>query len=389
MRIKLILLSTILAVMVMQGCRNSAEQKVSIRGTFTNLPTTKLYIYQVLPMSKPLVDSVTTDAAGSFNITLPVKQAGYYTVSRDAANEITLVVEPGEKITLKVDGSAMRKTYTVEGSEGSKLYAGYVSFTNTNLQKVDSLSKIFTESREKPDFMAIKRRLDTTYMTIFEDQKSKVSSFVSSHLNSLASMLVISENFGPNQVLSEKSHPDLYLKLDSALMLAYPENSLVNTFHQHMLTFKAEMADIRAHDSLLKPGMPAPEIVLNDSKGQEIKFSSLKNRIKLLYFWSSWNAESRQMNSKLTTLYSQYYSRGFTIYAVSVDTDHELWQNACSLDRITSWIQVIDPKGLASEYSKTYGVRSIPSLILVGKDGKIIARNPQIEELDGLIRKNI
>lgn len=388
MKVKFLFYLIMPALLAFQACKNSTKETVTINGAFTNLPSTQLYIYQVLPSSKPLVDSVTTDVSGNFSKSFSVKQAGYYTLFRNAANEITLVVSPGEKITMKGDGQAMRKTYTVEGSAGSKLYAEYNYFTNANLQKVDSLSAIFAESRENPDFMAIKNGLDSAYMHIFNDQKEKVISFVNNHLNSLASLLLISENFGPNQLLTQKSHPDLFLKLDSTLILTYPENSLLLKFHQRLLALRAEIADIKMHDSLMQPGMYAPDIILNDAKGKQIKFSSLKKRLKIVYFWSSSDAESRQMNMKLSTLFSKYYTRGFMIYGISVDTDPVLWQNAYLIDR-TMWIQVNDPKGLASEYSKTYGVRAIPYLVLVGKDGKIIARNPDFEELEGLIKKNI
>jgi hypothetical protein len=329
-----------------------------------------------------------TDAKGNFNINIIVKQAGFYKLSLNAKNEIVLVVSPGENIVVKGDGTNIRKTYTVDGSADSRLYAEYIGFTNLNLEKVDSMSRIFAESQERPDFVALKKSLDSAYLQVFNDQKEKVISFVTNHLNSLASLLVISENFGPNQMLTEKSHPDLFLKLDSTLMLTYPENTMLNKLHQRLLTLRAEIADRKMHDRLMQPGMYAPEIILKDAKGKQIKFSSLKNRVRLVYFWSSWDAESRQMNMKLLTLFNNYYTRGFMIYGVSVDTDPVLWQNACLIDR-TMWIQVNDPSGLASEYSKTYGVRAIPYLVLVGKDGKIIARNPEFDELEELIQKNI
>jgi peroxiredoxin len=388
MRTKLFLFIILTGLWILNSCKTSSEGKVNLSGTFSNIPSTKLYIYQLLPDSKPLIDSVKTDAEGNFTIAFVVKQAGFYTLSLNAANEITLVVAPGENIILKGDGTKMRKTYTVEGSVDSKLYAEYVKFTNSNLEKVDSMSRIFAESRERSDFIAQKHRLDSAYLLVFNDQKEKVTSFVTDHLNSLASLLAISENFGPNKLLNEKSHPDLFLKLDSTLMLTYPENSLLNKFHQRLLTLRAEIADTKMHDSLMQPGMYAPDIALNDVKGKQIKFSSLKNRVRLVYFWSSTNAESRQMNMKLSSLFSKFYTRGFMIYGVSVDTDPLLWQNAYLLDR-TMWIEVNDPKGLASEYSKTYGVRTIPYMVLVGKDGKIIARNPEFEELEELVQKNI
>jgi thiol-disulfide isomerase/thioredoxin len=276
----------------------------------------------------------------------------------------------------------------VEGSKDSKLYSEYNKFTSSNLNKVDSLSRIFAESKANPDFIKIKKQLDSTYLGIFNDQKEKVVAFVNNHLNSLASLLIISNNFGPNPLISEQSHPELFLKLDSAFFAAYHENSLVNTFHLRMLEFKAKRADDAEHDKFLKPGMPAPEISLSNTSGKEIKLSSMHGKLTLLYFWSSWNALCRQTNMNLATIYTQYHNRGFEIYAVSIDTDADLWKKSYMLDK-AYWVQVNDPKGLESGYSKKYAVKAIPYMILIGKDGKIIARDPVFGELEALIKKNL
>jgi len=378
----------LLVLLGMQGCKFISEDNVTISGTITNLPDKKLLIYQVLPAGKPLIDSVSTDANGSFTVSLTIEKAGYYTLMRNSADEITLVISPGENIVLNADGSNLRNTYTVAGSKDSELLAVFNRFTMANLRQVDSLSEVFTESRMKPDFQLIKNSLDSAYMQIFNNQKAKVIEFINEYPGSLASLLVISENFGPNPLLSEKTHPELYLKLDSALMLAHPENSLVNSLHLRMLDFRAEMDDMKVRDSLLKPGMPAPEIVLPNSTGKEISLSSLKGKLVLVYFWSSWNALSRQTNMNLSTLYNKFHSRGFEIYAVSVDSDADLWQKACLIDR-AYWVNVIDTKGLASDFSKTYGVRELPDMILVAGDGTIIARHPEFNELESLLKTNL
>ncbi len=388
MKFRSLFIIILLGISVLQGCKNTSGDKVTISGTFTNLPSMQLYIYQLLPASKPLIDSVTTDASGNFSISFPVKKAGYYSLTRNADNEITLVVSPGEVITLQADGNAMRNTYSVEGSKDSKIYWEYTNFTNANLAKVDSLSEAFAAFRNNPGFNLVKQQLDSAYFDIFNQQKEHVISFVHTHLNSLASLLVISENFGPNPLLSEKTQPELFLKLDSVLFRAYPENSLVNTFHVRMLSFRAEQADIKAHDKILMPGLDAPEITLPNTSGKEIKLSSLKGKLTLIYFWSSWNALCRQTNMNLTPVYSRYHSRGFEIYAVSIDSDPDLWLKAYMLDK-AYWIQVIDTKGLQSEYCKTYAVRAIPKMMLIAKNGKIIARDPEFGELESLIKKNI
>lgn len=388
MKVRFNFILILFVIWLFQGCKSISEDKVKVHGNFTNLPETWLYIYQVLPESQPLIDSVSTDASGNFSITFPVKNAGFYLLKRNADNEITLIIAPGEDITLTGNGNSLRNTYTVEGSKDSKLYSEYNQFTATNLTKVDSLSRIFAESQSNPDFIHIKKQLDSTYLGIFNNQKEKVVSFVNNHPNSLTSLLVISSNFGPNPLLSEQSYPELFLKLDSALFQVYPENSLVNTFHSRMLDFKAKMTDAREHDKILKAGMPAPEISLPNAAGKEIKLSSMHGKLTLVYFWSSWNALCRQTNMNLASIYTTYHDRGFEIYAVSIDSDTDLWKKSYMLDK-AYWIQVNDPLGLESDYCKTYAVKAIPMLILVGKDGNIIARDPVFGDLTGLIKKNL
>jgi thiol-disulfide isomerase/thioredoxin len=388
MKVKFNFILILLIIWLFQGCKSISGDKVSVHGTFINLPKSWLYIYQVLPASQPLIDSVSTDASGNFSISFPVKKAGFYLLKRNAENEITLIIAPGEDITLTGNGNSLRNTYTVEGSKDSKLYSEYNQFTAINLTKVDSLSRIFVESQANPGFIHIKKQLDSIYLGIFNNQKDKVVLFVNNHPNSLTSLLVISSNFGPNPLLSEQSHPELFLKLDSALFRAYPENSLVNTFHLRMLDFKAEMADAKEHDKILKPGMPAPEISLPNAAGKEIRLSSTHGKLSLVYFWSSWNALCRQTNMNLASIYTTYHELGFEIYAVSIDSDADLWKKSYMLDK-AYWIQVNDPKGLESGYCKTYAVKAIPMLILVGKDGNIIARDPLFGDLAGLIKKNL
>jgi len=370
------------------ACHSVSEDLVTIEGTFSNTPVEPVYVYQLLPASKPLIDSIFTDAAGNFSISLQVKQPGFYTLKLRNGQEITLVLAPRQNITLSGNGQNLRNSYRVEGSEDSKLFAEYQRFTNANLSRVDSLSKVFADNRENKDFARLKLRLDSAYLQIFNQQKESVAGFVQKHLKSLASLLVISENFGPNPVLSEKTHPELYLQLDSALFHVYPDNSFVNTFHLRMLSFKAEQAEIKKHDDQLKPGMPAPEIALPDVSGKTIKLSSFKGKLTLVYFWNSWNALSRQTNINLTPIYTRNHDRGFEIFAVSVDQDTDLWKRAYMLDK-AYWIQVIDTSGLNSEYCRTYAVKSLPKLMLIGKDGRIIAHNPPFGELEEMIRKNL
>jgi len=388
MRSKVYICIILLGLTILQGCKNASPESATIEGSFTHLADTWLYIHQLLPTGRPIIDSVQSDASGHFSITIPVKQTGYFSLKRDSKNEIILIAAPGDVLKMSGDGNQMQSSCAFEGSKDSEFYSKYLQFTNENLLKVDSLSQIFTASRTNPDFALVKDKLDAAYLQIFDNQKQSVISFISGHPSSLASLLVISNDFGPNPVLTERENPDLFIKLDSALMTAYPDNSLVNTFHLRILDLKAELSDHMKYDTLITPGKSAPDVQLRNQNGMEVKLTSTRGKLTLVYFWSSWNALSRQTNMNLTRIYKQYHESGFEIYAVSIDSDQELWKKACLLDK-AYWIQVNDPKGLGSDYCKTYGVRAIPKMLLISKQGSILSADVSYGNLELLVKRNL
>ena len=211
MQYKIYIFILFLSFLTLQGCHSGPGDSVTIQGSLTNTVVEPLYFYQLLPAAKPLVDSSFTDGSGKFSITLPVKQSGFYTLKLRNGQEITLVLAPHQNITITGNGQDLQNSYRVNGSKDSELYAEYQRFTNANLKQVDSLSEVFAQNRENKDFARLKPRLDEAYLQIFNRQKESVAGFVKKNLNSLASLLVISEDFGPNPVLSENTQPGLFL----------------------------------------------------------------------------------------------------------------------------------------------------------------------------------
>ena len=74
------------------------------------------------------------------------------------------------------------------------------------------------------------------------------------------------------------------------------------------------------------------------------------------------------------------HDQGFEILGVSLDTDKTKWLQAIDDDQL-NWHQVSDLKGWKNEVAELYGVRAIPTNILVDKDGIIVRKNLRGEEL--------
>jgi len=103
----------------------------------------------------------------------------------------------------------------------------------------------------------------------------------------------------------------------------------------------------------------------------------------LLDFWASWCAPCRKGNPHLLELYERYRSRGLEIIGVSDDDSKpEAWKKAVEKDGIGVWKHVL--RGLkrtanggydnSEDKSKSYGIHTLPTKILIDPTGKIIGR---------------
>ena len=130
-------------------------------------------------------------------------------------------------------------------------------------------------------------------------------------------------------------------------------------------------ADAQYATELLKQGTVAPDFKLNTLDGKPFKLSKLKGKYVVLDFWASWCPDCRKDAPNLVRMYQEFHSRGVEFVGVSFDTDVAAWKNGIAKYNIP-YMQVSELKKFHdTNISKVYGVRWIPSMYLIGKDGKV------------------
>jgi pimeloyl-ACP methyl ester carboxylesterase/peroxiredoxin len=131
-------------------------------------------------------------------------------------------------------------------------------------------------------------------------------------------------------------------------------------------------ADAKYATNLLPAGTAAPDFSLKTPEGKLFKFSKMKGKYVVIDFWASWCPDCRKDAHNLVRMYDEFHRRGVEFIGVSFDTDVNAWTDGIDLYHIP-YMQVSELKKFHdTDISKAYGVKWIPSMYLIGKDGKVI-----------------
>lgn len=361
--------------------KKAGSNEVVIKGKIANAKDKLLLLEELSPRNIKVIDSSHIEKDGSFFFKFKPKETGFYVLHSAKSDYITLVVEKGETVTVNADATKLDKDYTVKGSKASELLKQYYDYTNLNYKKIDSLANIFKQSQNKQDFSNIRNQLDSAFAVIFLDQQNFSRKLIESNLNSLASLIIINQRFGPHTLFTEENDFPLFEKLDKGLSATYPNNTNTADHRQRISDYKRKQTEEKIAKQKTNIGAQVTDISLPDPSGKKVALSSLKGKIVLLDFWAGWCAPCRQENANLVKVYRKFKSKGFEIYGVSLDKTKEMWTNAISTDGIT-WIQVSDLQYWESPAAKLYGVKAIPASFLIDKQGKIIAKDLRGKELE-------
>jgi len=117
--------------------------------------------------------------------------------------------------------------------------------------------------------------------------------------------------------------------------------------------------------TLLKP---APPIKFRSLQGNPVILERLKGKVVLLDFWATWCGPCVSEMPAVIELYRQYQGENFEIIGISLDKKlNDL--NAFIEKNNMTWPQYFDGKGWDNRYAKILGIKSIPTTVLIDKNG--------------------
>lgn len=140
----------------------------------------------------------------------------------------------------------------------------------------------------------------------------------------------------------------------------------------------------------LKVGEAAPDFSLQDLTNRTVTLSSLRGEhVVLLDFWATWCGPCKMAMPSLQALQDEFKERGLEILSVNQGEPAEQVRNFISRKKYTFHVVLDQAQAIGSKY----GVRGIPTLVVVDKRGLVqwlhVGYSPDTSDLHQLLQRLI
>lgn len=122
--------------------------------------------------------------------------------------------------------------------------------------------------------------------------------------------------------------------------------------------------------------------------GTTLSLNAYRGRVVLIQYWATWCEPCKLDMAMVKQLQAKYAKQGFVVIGVDLDGDRALADNYVRANPMP-WKQMYEPGGLDSRLAQELGIITLPTMILVDREGKVLNRNIHAGELDEELGKRL
>jgi thiol-disulfide isomerase/thioredoxin len=124
-----------------------------------------------------------------------------------------------------------------------------------------------------------------------------------------------------------------------------------------------------------------------DLSGEPVDLASYRGKVVLVQYWATWSDSAKNDMPALKQLVAKY-AGSFAVIGVSVDSNAKTLKGYLAENPLP-WPQIFEEGGQDSRPANALGIITVPTMILVDAQGKVVNRNIQAAELDAELKKLI
>lgn len=344
-------------------------QNFQLQVSLRNAQPCTFYLYRLSNKESPtLVDSFQNtqlDAKFTLSDPEPWKEV-FYQLSIPNLRSSLYFIADAPSIQTEIDG-VTPQTYTTTGSKGSSA-----------LQKLQHIQNPFQDSltilnNKINNKIGDQATLVAAFDLLSQQMKANHFHFADTTTSPLAALFVTQQlDFGKDRA----RHKAFITRLEKR----FPKHPRLTSFIQKTKDFLALFeVEYQIGDSL-------PTASFVDRNGEAHIPAQWKGKYYLLEFWSSYCGPCLFNLEQKKAVYQKYHPKGFNMLAFSLDEDQVMLNSSLQKGQYP-WPVVADLKGWGSQAVNTYKIDSIPFNILVGSNGKVMAKNVDAKSLEDFLKR--
>lgn len=347
----------LLSLTLLLSCNRDTVYTVSIQGELEGIKYGTAYLRTFGEKDSFLLASAIEKGRFVLEGVLPEK--GRYTLQIN--RKVLYLFLDGEKIQLKGDYKQLNNS-DVKGSLANELEQEFYSLLEENYQKeFRELQAIYREIIQQEDQHAADDVM-SQMLKLDEKRYVLVRDFIKTHPDNIFSIFLANTEIKG----SYEKGKELYALLSPSMQQTAQGREV------------KQQVDELAVSALW---VPCPEIQAETELGELVVIDSLKGNFVVLDFWASWCGPCRQEMKNLRILHKEFAAKGVRFVSISFDDSVEKWKEACEEEQIP-WMSLHDKNGWKnSKIRKAMGIQFIPFIVLLDRDGNIIAKNIRRNQL--------
>ena len=360
-------------IIVLAGC--NTDQKVSIRGTVSNGEGALLVLQRLDVNSIIDVDSTRVDNKEQFSFKLSLDHPELLILKNENGELINLLPAPGEQVTVNSAYEEFGSAYSIGNSEESEKIRDLVLTLNSTRHKMDSIAEAISafEDPESPQM----KLLQSAYQQAYVQQKRFTIRFIIENPSSLSSVYALYQKLYDELYIMNDPNDLQYFKfVADTLKLYHPDASLTKSLIADIESRERQYQENNTLQSMIASAEEKSllDIAVPDINGDTISLSSLYGKVVMVVFWASEDRESIKTLLDLQKTYKKYHSKGFEVYAVSLDNIKTPWEISVKFNEF-DWLNVSELSYPNSKVDKLYNVTKLPTNYLINREGTLMAKD--------------
>ncbi len=246
------------------------------------------------------------------------------------------------------------------------------------LGELEELSEKLPADEPLKSFLAF-RLASARYATRMQDKDADIEKVQAAWLEELTAFV---EVYPEAQDAAEAS-----LQISIADEFSGKEESAIQRYQQIVNNFPSSASARKASGALRRLKAVGQPLNLSGTTidGQKISLQQFKGKPVLVHYWATWCEPCKVDIARIREL-QEKYQRDIVVVGIALDENKAALQQFLAKKPL-NWPQLFEPGGLDGRLAEDLGVLTLPTMLLIDKEGIVVERNILVTDLENKLKE--